>query len=375
MVHIQTGTVEDFIAKNNGKKVICFGAGEHFDYILGQFSKEGLYRQIAAVADNRKELWGKTKRFKEKEYPIISFAELCDSAKQEKPVIIITNHWHFNEIIGQMDQAYPLDGAEVYLSDLFVRPMVKYPPFEIRKGTEQKIPKKIHYCWFGKEPIPAKYRTYMESWGRYCPDYEITLWNENNYDVTKSRYMKQAYDKGMWAFVSDYARADIVCRYGGIYLDCDVELRKPPDSLLGENMYCGFEDYRNINLGLGFGACAGHPYLQSLLRYYEDLEFIGQNGEMNLKACPYYQTEVIKRFGIVPENRFQHTDEITVYPTEVFSPYSYWDIGKVTDKTYSIHHYSGSWKEEDDKSRFVQWKMQFREVYKRIEAQKEKEKP
>ena len=146
MVHIQTGTVEQFLAESNGKKVICFGAGEHFDYILGQFGEEGLYRQIDAVVDNQKELWGKKKRYKEKEYPVISFDELCESAKHEKPVIVVTNHWQFNEIIGQMDQAYPLDGAEVYLSDLFVRPMVKYPLFEIQKGAEQKIPKKIHYC-------------------------------------------------------------------------------------------------------------------------------------------------------------------------------------------------------------------------------------
>lgn len=371
MVHIQTGTIKEFIKKSIGKKIICFGAGEHFDYILRQFSEEGLYQRIDAIVDNNKELWGKVKHCEGKEYPIISFTDLCKYAEYDKPLIVITNHFHFNEIVEQMDREAVLDGTEVYFCDLFVRPIARYSDFEIQSGKAAKIPKIIHYCWFGKGKIPTEYLRYIESWKKYCPEYEIRLWNESNYDITKNLYMRQAYEKGMWAFVSDFARVDIVCSYGGIYLDCDVELLKPLDDLLGVDMYCGFENYRCINLGLGFGAVAGHPYLKSLRSYYEKLRFIDENGEMNIKACPFYQTDVIKEFGIVPENKFQRTDRITVYPSEVFSPYSYWDIGKVTDKTYSIHHYSGSWKEPEDKQKFIQWKALFAKLYKRIEAQGE----
>lgn len=369
MVRIQTGTIKEFIKKCTGKRVICFGAGKHFNCILKCFSKEGLYRYVDEVVDNNKELWGKKKRFNNKLYPIISFDKLCEHAKTRKIIILITNHWYFNEIIEQLDQEILFDQVEVYLGDLFASPIVLYPPFKIQAGAKQKIPKIIHYCWFGNGQIPSENLKYMESWKKHCPDYEIRLWNESNYDVTKNQYMKQAYDKKKWAFVSDYARIDIVHKYGGIYLDCDVELLRPLDDFLYVDMYCGFEEYKYINLGLGYGAVAGHPYLSSLLEYYEHLTFISGHRKLNLTPCPFYQTEIIKQYGICPENSFQQTEQITVYPTEVFAPYSYWGLGKVTAQTYSIHHYSASWQNDDRDLKFVQWKIQMKRLYERIQVQ------
>ena len=78
------------------------------------------------------------------------------------------------------------------------------------------IPKVIHYCWFGGNPIPEKDRRYIEGWKEKCPDYEIIEWNERNYDVSKNKYMAQAYEEKKWGFVSDYARLDLVYQYGGI---------------------------------------------------------------------------------------------------------------------------------------------------------------
>jgi mannosyltransferase OCH1-like enzyme len=55
------------------------------------------------------------------------------------------------------------------------------------------IPKIIHYCWFGGAPLPEKERQCIESWRKYCPDYEIKLWNESNYDISQNEYIRQAY--------------------------------------------------------------------------------------------------------------------------------------------------------------------------------------
>lgn len=55
------------------------------------------------------------------------------------------------------------------------------------------IPKKIHYCWFGGNPLPEDIKRYIESWKKYCPDYELIRWDESNYDVHKNTYVEQAY--------------------------------------------------------------------------------------------------------------------------------------------------------------------------------------
>lgn len=104
------------------------------------------------------------------------------------------------------------------------------------------IPKKIHYCWFGGNPLPDSAKSCIASWRKFCPDYEIIEWNESNYDVNKIRYTQQAYACRKWSFVSDYARLDIIYQHGGIYLDTDVELLRPLDSLREYEGFMGFEN-------------------------------------------------------------------------------------------------------------------------------------
>ena len=104
------------------------------------------------------------------------------------------------------------------------------------------IPKKIHYCWFGGNPLPPLAEKCIASWKKYCPDYEVIRWDESNYDCNKHPYMREAYNKKKFAFVADYARMDIIYNHGGIYLDTDVELLKNLDFLLANSFYIGFDD-------------------------------------------------------------------------------------------------------------------------------------
>ncbi len=223
------------------------------------------------------------------------------------------------------------------------------------------IPKVIHYCWFGKNELPEDAKKCIGSWKKFCPDYEIIEWNETNYDVRKNKYMSDAYDEKKWAFVSDYARIDIIYNYGGIYLDTDVELLRPLDELLKDKMFCGWESrdpildekritYENsVNLGLGFGAEKNNIALKDILDLYEKLNFINEDGSLNLMACPHYQTEILKQYGLDDSQRTYQKlkDEIIVYPESYFSPKSM-TTGKITltDETYSIHHFSGTWIEK-----------------------------
>ena len=147
------------------------------------------------------------------------------------------------------------------------------------------IPKIIHYCWFGGGPISAESQKCMESWKKYCPDYKIMAWNEQNFDISTNRYAQQAYEAKKYAFVSDYVRLAVLYEYGGIYLDTDVELVRPLDELLELPGFMGFQTNNEVATGLGFGARKGNSVVQALLRDYDALDFLKADGSADLTPC------------------------------------------------------------------------------------------
>lgn len=124
------------------------------------------------------------------------------------------------------------------------------------------IPRIIHYCWFGKSKKTQLIEKCIGSWRRYCPDYEIVEWNEDNFDINMTTYTKEAYSVKKWAFVSDYVRLYAVFSRGGIYLDTDVELLQPIDSLLENKAWFVFQNSIAIATGLGFGAEKNNSYIK-----------------------------------------------------------------------------------------------------------------
>ena len=129
------------------------------------------------------------------------------------------------------------------------------------------IPKIIHYCWFGGNPLPELAQKCIESWRTYCPDYEIKRWDETNFDVNCCDYVRKAYEVKMWAFVSDYARFKILYENGGVYFDTDVELIKPIDDLLAKGSFMGLEESDKVFVapGLGLAANPGLDLTEELL--------------------------------------------------------------------------------------------------------------
>ena len=133
------------------------------------------------------------------------------------------------------------------------------------------IPKKIHYCWFGRKELPEKAKKCIASWKKYCPDFEIIEWNEDNIDVYQNPYTTYTYDNKRFAFLSDYLRLLIVYKEGGIYFDVDVEVVRPIDELLENQAFFGFETKDYINTGLGFGAEAGNAIVEAMIKEYDSL--------------------------------------------------------------------------------------------------------
>lgn len=208
------------------------------------------------------------------------------------------------------------------------------------------IPKIIHYCWFGRNPLPKLAKKCIKSWKKYCPGYEIIQWNEDNFDIASAPlYVRQAYEAKKWAFVTDYVRLHVVYEHGGIYLDTDVELRKKLEPLLKYEAYFGFEDGAHIATGLGFGAVQGSPILAEMMADYADIPFVRADGSYDLTACPVRNTQVLLRHGLLQNDRKQTLNgSILILPSIYLCPIDYQtNIRRFSHTTVSIHWFSASW--------------------------------
>lgn len=223
------------------------------------------------------------------------------------------------------------------------------------------IPKIIHYCWFGNNPLPENVRKCIASWEKYCPDFEIKQWNESNYDVNKYDYTREAYEKKKYAFVSDVARLDIVSNFGGIYLDTDVELIKPLNLFLDDKLFMGMETPGRIATGLGFGAIKGHHVIQENLAEYKNRSFILPNGSVDETSCVTITSNLLKKIYGRSFKSDTFTDDIRIYSPDVFCPFNF-ETNKLllTDRTVAIHHYDATWKSGDDK--FLRIKIKMRRI-------------
>lgn len=218
------------------------------------------------------------------------------------------------------------------------------------------IPKKIHYCWFGRTPLPKLEKKCIRSWKKYCKDYEIIEWNEDNFNIEEAPlYVRQAYKAKKWAFVTDYVRLYVMFNYGGIYMDTDVEVVKPLDKLLMHSAFSGFEDEINIAAGI-MGAEKGFPFFKELLHFYDDAKFINDDGSLNITTIVETITLVCMEKGFVLNGKLQNVEGFVVYPKEYFYPMSPGGIEvKKTPNTLTIHWYAGSWLDEEKKDEKAQW--------------------
>lgn len=209
------------------------------------------------------------------------------------------------------------------------------------------IPKIIHYCWFGRGEKPKLAQKCIASWKRFCPDYEIIEWNEDNFDVNLNEYTSFTYEHHLYAYLSDYVRLWVVEQYGGIYFDTDVELISSPQDLLVNNAYVGFESDEFINTGIGFGAIAHHPAIQVMLHAYdirEKTEFeTDYKQNHKLRGSPRMNTYALTPYGLIQDGSYQTICGAVILPIEYLCPYD--DVTgeiNITEHTISIHWYSKS---------------------------------
>ena len=203
--------------------------------------------------------------------------------------------------------------------------------------------KTINYCWFGRGEKPEIIKKCMESWSKICPGYEIIEWNEDNFDINICPYVKQAYEAKKYAFVSDYARFYVLNKFGGVYLDTDVELIKDITPLLKEN-FTGFENDTSVATGLIMYCSADNELCKAMLDEYNNDVFIKEDGSLNLRTVCERVTDWFIKKGLKTDGTTQSVAGYTIYSAEYFNPTDM-QTGKVavTGNTYSIHKYAASW--------------------------------
>lgn len=206
------------------------------------------------------------------------------------------------------------------------------------------IPKKIHYCWFGKKPLPDLAKKCLLSWEKHCPDYEIIRWDEDSFDLQQHQYTAEAYKAGKYAFITDYVRLWALFIHGGIYMDTDVEVLKSLDGFLHHRAFSGFENEHSVQTGI-MGSEINGEWVKQELACYDNKHFILPDGTPDLTPNTKTITEHLTEDGFLLNNCYQeHKNIVVMYPHDYFCPKS-WKTGKIelTENSYTIHHFDGSW--------------------------------
>lgn len=346
--------VEDFEKEvEKSDFLICFGAGRRYQTFRSLYSSNQMVEdRVFCCVDNDSSKQGQTIEFAKKAINVCSLERLIEFIEKytEKTFLFLITCANPQPFIELFQLNKILKKIKVFfLNDIYAyieedAACQKTIPHNTKLADSELIPRKIHYCWFGNNSIPNECIQYMESWKTYCPDYKIIQWNENNYDVTKNKYMYEAYKQKKWAFVSDYARLDIIYQEGGIYLDTDVELIRSLDDFLYQKGFMGFQTNGFVATGLGFGAIAGLDIIRELRDEYDHLTFYDEKGNCNLTPCPIIQTNCLVTKGLKQNGEFQRVSDLTIYPVKVFCGMN--PISKEyspTHITVAIHHFKGSW--------------------------------
>lgn len=229
------------------------------------------------------------------------------------------------------------------------------------------IPKIIHYCWLSNDPIPDSLMKCMNSWKKILPDYKLIHWDFKRFDKSSSLWVSQAFDNKKYAFAADYIRLYALYHYGGIYLDMDVEVLKSFDPFLSlQTMLCWQKDIGGLEVA-AFGAPKEAQWVKDCLEYYKKRPFVKQTGQFDTKPLPYVVEDILKEKNYILRtiNTLEEAKKITsdriipVFTSNYFSPKSYKDKSlHITDDTYSIHHFAGTWLQKTPIERFEEqfWK-------------------
>lgn len=327
-------TLKEFFISN--ERIVFYGAGNSTKVLLKSYYQI-FKNKFKFIVDSKDELDGTYCEAGDGiKMKVFSLRHFCKMPNLKQYTLLVTPYIGLS-IINTLDKVQQLDGLLTYFYPLLVNN--KCPQkYSFRSTKNPVIPKIIHYFWIGDAVFPEEYKRNVESWKYFCPDYEIKLWNESNYNFHANKYTYEALKTKNYMYATDYARKDILYQYGGIYLDTDVEMFKSMDELLYNEAFVGIDDGGQINSGSALGAVKGHPAIKDMMETYHDLRFVKENGGFNTSCNTFYETSHMICQGYEVKNEYQNVCGISCFPREVFMPESLIGLyDDFTERTISSH--------------------------------------
>ena len=335
-----SGFLEDI--KDIGTGIVIYGAG-----VIGKMtvpywiSSEGLEDKVLSFVDADIHKHGTEITIGSRKVEILAPESM---ENLEQPFVILVTGSRYQGILDYLGECKYLKDVKVYL---FAEMLLKKTERSkdkllINKSDGIRIPKVINYCWFGGGQMPDIAKRCIDSWHKYCPDYDYKCWDEKNYDISKYQITVDATRTGKWAFLTDVVKLDVLYKNGGIYLD--VELTKSLDELLYLEGFCCAEKWGVVNLGGGSGMSPKMGIVKEMLECRLKSPLVYPDGRMNTESSGLYETEPLVKKGFIPDNSLQKIDGLTILPFDYFHPYDYMSKETIkSDNTYGIHHFWGSW--------------------------------
>lgn len=219
------------------------------------------------------------------------------------------------------------------------------------------IPKIIHYCWFGRGKMPELALKCIASWHKYLPEYEYKLWNEDTFDINSVPYVKEAYEARKFAFITDYIRLWALNKFGGVYMDTDVEILRPLDEFMKLPAFTGYEASSSMAPVTGLMASAANGvWVKEQLAYYDDKHFRRADGTLDLTPNTITISKIMTDNGFVIDGKYGvYKNDMHVFPVDYFCPLTSTRVLKLTSNTACIHHFAGSWVERTPWQKFKNW--------------------
>lgn len=213
------------------------------------------------------------------------------------------------------------------------------------------IPRIIHYCWFGGNPLPELAEKCIASWRNCMPDWQYMRWDETNYDIAAAPlYVRQAYEARKFAFVSDYVRLWALEQYGGLYMDVDFMVYRSFDELMNQYpAFAGYEGSKRKPVMQGVIASQPHgAWVTDMMHTYDTRVFVRQDGTYDLTPNTTYFTDRLEAQGFIPDGKEKDIYVGTLYflhvfPVHYFCPVLTTGEDVRTDDTYCEHTGLRSW--------------------------------